>query len=298
MLNQTQTQARSLLHPDTRMGPVTLAVSNLAKSVDVYTRVLGLKELRRGTNPDGQTVATLGAGSVDLLHLQELPDAKRQPGYSTGLYHVAILVPSRADLGRVILSLAREGYPIGGFGDHFVSEAMYLDDPDGNGLEIYRDRPRSEWQWRGTQVVMGTEPVDVDGVIASVPDPDAPYSGMPEGTTIGHMHLRVGDIPQAQAFYSGIIGFDVVAAMPSALFVSAGRYHHHVGMNIWHSRGAQRPPADSVGLREFTIISPTAEARDQITARLEQAGVSFEQSGADVLVDDPWGNRIRLAIQA
>jgi catechol 2,3-dioxygenase len=288
-LNQTTKPAQGRLHPATHMGPTTLAVSDLSQSVDFYSSVLGMKALDQ---KPGET--TMGAGSRPLLILRELPGARPQPDYSTGLYHVAILLPTRADLGRVIINLARRQYPIGGFGDHFVSEAMYLSDPDGNGLEIYRDRPRSEWQWNGSQVVMGTEPVDVEAVVASVENPDAPFAGMPDGTVVGHMHLRVGDIPKGEAFYRGIIGFDVVAKMPSALFVSAGGYHHHLGMNIWHSRNAPRPPADSVGLRQYTIVVPDADTLGQLQQRLSDAGVTFDQREDGLFVDDPWGNRIRV----
>lgn len=287
--NQTVPQADPVLHPATRMGPVTLAVADLGRSVDFYSRVLGMQTLSQQNG-----AATMGVGSTPLLYLQEQPGAQRQPARSTGLYHVAVLVPSRPDLGRVILSLAREQYPISGFGDHYVSEAMYLDDPDGNGLEIYRDRPRDEWRWQGTQVVMGTEPVDVDGVIASVEDPDAPFAGMPEGTTIGHVHLKVKDITQSRGFYHGVLGFDVMAQMPSALFISAGRYHHHLGMNTWHSRGAPPPPADSVGLREYTILVPDAAVRDQMTGRLDDAGMKYQRQAEDVLLDDPSGIRLRI----
>lgn len=292
--NQNATQARPALHPATRMGPVTLAVSHLSQSVDFYTNVIGLTALPQrqvGGEKDG---ATMGVGSTPLLHLRELRGARRQPDHSTGLYHVAILVPSRPDLGRVVLNLARTQYPVQGASDHLVSEALYLDDPDGNGLELYRDRPRAEWRWNGDQVVMATEPLDIGAIVRSVEDPDAPFTGMPEGTVIGHVHLRVGDIPKAAAFYNGVIGFDVVAQIPSALFVSAGGYHHHLGMNIWHSRGAPRPPADSVGLREYTIIVPDGEARDQVAARLDSAGLAYTRRDSDLLIDDPWGNPIRL----
>jgi len=285
-----QSTAQAALHPATHMGPTTLAVSDLARSVDFYTRVLGMK----ATSRDAQN-ATISVGSTPLFYLQEIPNAQRQPPYSTGLYHAAILVPSRADLGRVILNMIREKYSLSGASDHFVSEALYLDDPDGNGLEIYRDRPRAEWKWNGPQVVMGTEPLDFDGIIESAGDPDVPYAGMAEGTTIGHMHLRVGNIPKAEAFYANLIGFDIVATWHGALFISAGRYHHHLGLNTWHSQGAPRPPADSVGLRQYTILVPDATARDQIVARLDGARVTSVRRDADVLVDDPWGNLIRIA---
>jgi catechol 2,3-dioxygenase len=144
---------------------------------------------------------------------------------------------------------------------------------------------------------MATDPVDVDGVIKSVVNPEAPYAGMPDGTVLGHMHLRVGNIAEAEAFYVGILGFEVIFKMPSALFISAGRYHHHIGMNIWHSRNAPPAPADSVGLREYTIILPYDAARAEVLARLDAAGVAYESQGADVLLNDPWNNRIRLVTE-
>jgi catechol 2,3-dioxygenase len=289
-VNPNETQTYVSIHPATHMGPATLAVADLARSVDFYTNILGMKVLKESENG-----STVGAGTTPLLYLQAKPGAKRQPERSTGLYHVAILQPSRPDLGRVVINLARTQYPVGGFADHLVSEAIYLDDPDGNGLELYRDRPRSEWQWNGSQVKMASDPIDMDGIIASVEDPEAPFTGMADGTTIGHMHLRVGDIPKAQAFYQDVLGFDVIAKMPSALFVSAGGYHHHIGMNTWHSLNAPRPPADSVGLQEYVILVPDTDAQGEVLGRLSSGNVSYETQSADVLFDDPWGNRIRLS---
>jgi catechol 2,3-dioxygenase len=293
-MTSNQPIAQTTLHPATHMGPVTLGVSDLLQSVDFYTNVLGMKTTSRDAS---KKRATVGVGSTPLLHLQEIQNARRQPQHSTGLYHAAILVPSRPDLGRVILNMARKQYPLSGASDHFVSEALYLDDPDGNGLEIYRDRPRDEWKWNGTQVVMGSAQLDIDGIVESAGDPNALFTGMADGTTIGHMHLRVGDIPKAEEFYVRLLGFDIVATWHSALFISAGGYHHHLGMNTWHSQGAPRPPADSVGLRQYTILVPDAEARDPIVTRLNGAGVASEQRDADVIVDDPWGNHIRLAVE-
>lgn len=286
------------LDPTTHMGPVTLAVADLDRSLDFYTRILGMEVLEQEA-----ARATVGAGRLPLLHLVEQIGAQRPPARSTGLYHVAILLPSRADLGRLLLSLARHRYPVGGFGDHGVSEAAYLDDPDGNGLELYRDRPRGEWPYQDGQVIMGTDPVDVDGVLGSVPDPTAPYEGMPVGTVVGHVHLRVGDIPQARAFYSGVLGFDVMFDVGSALFVSAGGYHHHLGMNIWQSRGAAPPPPGSAGLRELVVVLPSAAERDRLTSRLDGAGIAYNDEGGDeagdgdLLVDDPWSNRLRFVVE-
>lgn len=210
---------------------------------------------------------------------------------------VAKLLPSRADLGRWLLHMERVQYPVQGFADHFVSEAVYLADPDGNGLEVYRDLPRSEWKRNGDTIHMGTEPIDLQGIVASIPDPAVAWTGLPEGTVIGHMHLRVGDIGLAEAFYHKVLGFDVVLNMGSALFLSAGGYHHHFGTNTWQSAGAPRPPEDSVGLREFTIMVPDGETQTQVVKRLEGAGITYQREGDAVLVDDPWGNHIRLVVE-
>lgn len=278
------------LHPATRMGAATLGVADLARSIDFYTRVLGLHTLSQ----DGLQ-ATLGAGQAPLLHLQEIPGAQPQPPYSTGLYHVAILLPTRADLGRVLINLSRTRYQVSGFSDHLVSEAIYLDDPDGNGLELYRDRPREQWNWDGSSVRMASDPIDLNGIVAEVEQPDAPFTGMPQGTTIGHMHLRVGDVAQAEAFYGGLIGFDVVARWPGALFISAGGYHHHLGLNTWHSRGAPPAPENAVGLRRFEIIVPDATAQAQVLARLESAAVPYQRDeDSAALFADPWHNHIAL----
>lgn len=293
MQQHMSTTSPSALPAATQMGSATLAVASLTRSIDFYTTVLGLAVLNEPA-PSGAQDAWLGAGTTPLLHLIEINPARRQPAYSTGLYHVAIRVPTREDLGRVVLNLARTEYPLGGASDHLVSEALYLDDPDGNGLEIYRDRARDQWQWDGSQVRMGTVRLDINAVVASVPDPDAPFTGMPDGTDIGHMHLRVGNIPKAEAFYVGVLGFDVVFRMPTALFISAGGYHHHLGMNTWQSSSAPPPPPDSVGLREYTIVVPDADALHHVTQRLTAAGIGYQQNDSEVVVDDPWSNTIRL----
>jgi len=225
------------IHPQTQLGIVSLTVSDLARSLDFYTRTLGMDILAQTDH--GATVG-VAASSLALLELVELPGAKPQPQFSTGLYHVAILLPSRADLGRWLLHMAADGYPLQGASDHRVSEAVYLADPDENGLEIYRDRPRAEWVWRANNVEMATLPMDIDGVLDAgrAASRDSAVWQMPAGTTVGHIHLRVGDIARAQAFYHDLLGFDIVMQMPSALFVSAGGYHHHIGANTWGSRGA------------------------------------------------------------
>jgi catechol 2,3-dioxygenase len=291
-MSQSELQQANILPAELRMGPVTLRVAGLARAVDFYSRVLGLKVLERTTE-----AASLGAGGQPLMRLEAQPGGQPQPEFSTGLYHVAIRLPSRPDLGRVLLNMARANYPASGFSDHLVSEAVYLNDPDGNGLELYRDRPRAEWPRLDGQIRMATDPLDVEGIIASVPDPDAPFTGMPDGTDIGHVHLRAGDITLAEKFYHDVLGFDVIIKMPSALFVSAGGYHHHLGLNTWQSRNAPPPPANSVGLAEYTIFVPSAEALDPIAQRLDDAAHPYQRADGAIRVDDPWGNHIRIAAE-
>ncbi len=228
------------LDPATQVGLLSLTVADLERSLTFYTDVFGFALLARaGAN------ATLGAGGTPLLLLTEHAGASPWPhdryGY-TGLYHFAILVPSRADLGRWLRHWLERGMPLPGQGDHLVSEALYISDPDGNGIEIYRDRPRAEWTWVNGQVRMAVDPVDIQGVLAEGDRAGQAWDGLPAGTRLGHMHLQVGDIATARAFYCGVLGFDLVAEMPTALFVSAGGYHHHIGMNTWHSQGAQPAP--------------------------------------------------------
>ena len=157
-----------------------------------------------------------------------------------------------------------------------------------HGIEIYRDRPRAEWPRRNGQIVMGTGAVDISGMMDGGAPEECPLQmALPAGTTLGHMHLQVGNIPEAEQFYCDILGFDIVASMPAALFVSAGGYHHHIGMNTWHSEGAGRPPENSVKLNLFTVDLPNNDAREEVLKRLDQARVSYARAGDDVVVDDP-----------
>jgi catechol 2,3-dioxygenase len=277
--------------PATQIGPVALAVANLERSLAFYTDAMGFAPLERG-----DATATLGAGETPLLLLAEAPGARAFPGHGvTGLYHFAILVPTRADLGRWLRHWLEAGYGLPGQGDHLVSEALYLSDPDGNGIEVYRDRPRAEWTWAGGTVRMAADPVDIRGVLAEATEHPEAWSGLAAGTRIGHVHLQVGDIARARAFYHDILGFDVTAEMPGALFVSAGGYHHHLGMNTWQSRGAGPAPVGTAGLRFYAIELPNAAARDAVVARLTAAGIDHTVSNGVVTVRDPWRNVIVLA---
>ena len=243
--------------------------------------------------------AVLGAGTTPLLLLTERPGAKPFPGYgATGLYHFAVLVPTRADLGRWLRHWLELGLPMPGQGDHLVSEALYLSDLDGNGIEIYRDRPREEWTWEGGSVRMATDPVDIRGLLELAQAEGQPWEGMPQGTRLGHIHLQAADIAAARRFYHDILGFDVTAQLPGALFVSAGGYHHHIGLNTWQSRGAPPAPEGTAGLRFYNIELPDAAALAAVVARLDAAGISYERSGDAVIVRDPFSNRIALRVGA
>jgi catechol 2,3-dioxygenase len=289
----TATRATAI-DPATQVGIVALTVADLKRSLTFYTDIFGFALLDQKASE-----ATLGTPSVPLMLLREEAGARPWPHdrYAyTGLYHFAVLVPSRRDLGRWLRHWLELGLPLPGQGDHLVSEALYISDPDGNGIEIYRDRPRSEWRWDDGQVRMAVDPVDIPGVLAEAENDDEPWEGFPDGTRIGHIHLQIGDVSQAKVFYHDVLGFDIVASMPSALFVSAGGYHHHIGMNTWHSRNAPPAPAGTAGLRFFTLEIPSEEARAAIASRLDAAGISSTQTPDAMIVQDPWQNTLVLQI--
>jgi catechol 2,3-dioxygenase len=294
---QQPTNAASI-DPVTQVGLISLAVASLDRSVAYYTDSLGFTLLQRDAPH-----ATLGVAGAPLLLLTEEPAARPFPhdqyGY-TGLYHFAILVPTRADLGRWLRHWLELGNQLPGQGDHLVSEALYLTDPDGNGIEVYRDRPRSEWHWENGQVRMAADPVDIRGLLDEAARTTEPWSGLAAGTRLGHMHLQVGAIPEAAAFYHDVLGFDIVAAMPSALFVSAGGYHHHIGMNTWHSRGASAAPDGIAGLRFFSLELASQRALDDIVTRVTAAGLAVTRTDSPtvVAIQDPWRNTILLRVGA
>lgn len=281
------------IHPDTHLGPVYLTVRNLERSLGFYVDVIGFKLLQQVEN----TVWLGTDQDIPLLVLTGQPDAPSKPPRTTGLYHFAILVPTRLDLARSLRHLIETRYPLQGASDHLVSEALYLADPDGNGIEIYADRPRAEWPRRNGQLQMATEPLDLDSLIAELAPGDTSWAGLPEQTQIGHVHLHVADLDEVETFYGEVLGFDIMSRYgPSALFVSAGGYHHHIGLNTWAGRGAPPPPPDAVGLRSFTIILPDEAARRRLLAHLQDAGVSFSEEGAVTVLRDPSNNGIQLVV--
>jgi catechol 2,3-dioxygenase len=281
------------IHPDTSIGSVHLTVADLERSERFYSDTLGFRALERNNS----TLTLSADGTTPLLELNELPGARPKPARATGLYHFAILVPSRLDLARSLRRLAEKRYRLTGASDHLVSEALYLDDPDGNGIEIYRDRPRDEWPRINGQLQMATDPLDIDGILSELERDDRSWDGLAPATRIGHMHLHVADLAAAEAFYSGLLGFDVMVHYGrSALFVSAGGYHHHIGLNIWAGVGAPPPPAGSAGLRHFIVRLPDASAREAVAARVREAGVAIEELEEGVLIRDPSENAVVLAV--
>jgi len=275
----------SAIDPRTTVGSVSLTVSDLARSRGLYERVIGLVPAGGGS---------LGAPAQPFLELHGDPSAPPLSRHATGLYHFAILVPTGADLARSLRRIAEARWPLDGASDHLVSEALYLSDPDGNGIEIYRDRPREQWPQREGQLQMATLPLDLDGLMVESGDRS---STVPAGTTVGHVHLQVSDLDESERFYSGVLGFDVtVRGYPGALFVSAGGYHHHVGLNTWHSAGASPPPPGSVGLRSFEVVLPDRAAFEGILERLRAAGIEGETVDGSTLVRDPSGNGVLLTV--
>jgi catechol 2,3-dioxygenase len=280
--------------PDaTRLGRVRLQVSDLERSLAYYGDVLGFHVLGRSGGR-----ATLGAHGDDrpLIELVERAGASAVPRRGRlGLYHFAILLPDRGSLGRFVGHLARLGARAG-MSDHFVSEAVYLQDPDNLGIEVYADRPRSSWRHEGRQLAMATEPLDVRSLVQAAGG--AQWAGMPSGTTIGHVHLHVGDIDEAAAYYHTGLGLDkVVWSYPGALFLSAGGYHHHLGTNTW-AAGAPSAGENDARLLDWEIVVPAAADSDAAARSLEGAGytVTRERGGAWTAAD-PWGTRLRIVAQ-
>ena len=257
--------------PTTSLGAVHLSVADLARSLDYYTGSIGLE-----VTGEGAGEVSLGTGGHELLHLVEEPGARPADGYS-GLFHFALLVPERRDLAGWLQHAIRDGVQLTGASDHFVSEALYLRDPDHHGIEIYADRPREQWEGKADRI--GTWPLDVDDLLTANPEPVVPLS---EGTRMGHVHLRVADVGESVRFYRDVVGFDLIAQLgDQAAFLSAGGYHHHLGANTWESRGAAQAPAGTARLRHFTIVVQDAAERDRIAQAVggelrDPSGNAFE----------------------
>jgi catechol 2,3-dioxygenase len=302
-LEATATAARAEIPAGTTLGPVHLTVADLDRSLAWYEHALGLRVLSRDDRR-----ASLG-GDSELLVLVEEPGAQPARGH-TGLYHFALLLPERRDLARWLAHVAREQIRLTGLSDHFVSEAIYLGDPDEHGIEIYWDRPRETWEGRVDR--MGTWPLDVQSLLGELDDPATePFDGLPAATIMGHVHLKVSDVDSTIGFYRDRLGFRLMAQLGrQAAFLSAGGYHHHVGANTWESAGASPPPPGSAALRHATVVLPSERERDELldclveaTARPATAtgragrasrGVLGYTTTDEPLVRDPSGNALLL----
>jgi catechol 2,3-dioxygenase len=285
------------LHSDTSIGAVRLTVADTARARDFYERVLGLRARELG---DGSLALGVD-GEPPLVIVTADASAPRRDHRLTGLFHLALLVPSRKELAQALMRVARERASLSGASDHLVSEALYLSDPDGNGIEIYRDRPREEWPHEGGTLQMATLPLDLDDVLSELASAEEHSALTPAGTRMGHVHLQVSELGKTERFYAGVLGFDVVVrGYPGALFMSAGGYHHHIGTNTWHSAGASAPPTGMIGLRSFEVVLPDGDELERVLARVRDAGLQTEPGEAPdgALVRDPSGNGVLLTVRS
>ncbi|MGJ9458756.1 VOC family protein [Oceanobacillus sp. CF4.6] len=277
--------------PHTFVGHVRIKVENIEKSLKYYQEVIGFQILEQN-----QTSAILTTdGKTSILSLEQPENAIPKQGKSTGLYHFAILLPQRSDLANIVDHLNEKGIRFGS-SDHLVSEALYLKDPDGNGIEIYIDREPSVWNWNNGEVAMTVDPLDFEDLSTSL-IPEQSWSGLPAGTVMGHIHLHVSELEKTEQFYREGLGFDVVNRYGGqALFISTGNYHHHIGLNTWNGLDAPTPPVNSPGLESFTLTFPNSEERNQVVGHLINIGASVAEEKDTFITHDPSGNRIVLAI--
>lgn len=297
--NRIKTGSEFSIHPATKIGHVSLTVANLDDQAAFYQQALGFEPLWR----DGYQ-AGLGTNGSELLRLVEQPGYKRYQGV-TGLYHFAVLFPDRRELARVmarLVAIKYRNYPT----DHIMTKTTYLDDPEGNGIELYTESPEDGmWSLENGEYITrrkdgslssGREPLDVEALFSHLKEDDQLDLPVPPETRIGHVHLHVRNLDEAVDFYHGIIGFDLmgVAKAFRMAFVSAGGYHHHVGMNTWQGEDAPPPPADALGLRHFSVELPDQAALDEVIARVEKAGISANQTDDGLLLHDPSQNGVLL----
>lgn len=269
---------------------VALKVRDLPMMTAFYNQIMGMDVISQN---DAESV--LGKDGQPLLTLKSRPSDEPDDGRSAGLFHTAFLMPDRASLGKWLIFAVKNGVPFTGFSDHLVSEALYLDDPEGNGIEVYADRAPETWRWNGDQIAMATERLNIDSLVSGLPGDAAMPFVAPSGFRIGHVHLRVGDTAKAEDFYVRTSGLDMMAKIPdaSAIFLANGRYHHHIGANVWRSRGAGMRSEKMNGLDNlaFSVSEPLM---DGLRGRLRAAGADFHESGDTIEALDPWGTRVKF----
>ncbi|MBT2646650.1 VOC family protein [Bacillus sp. ISL-34] len=274
--------------PITFVGEVSINVLDLNKAILFYQEIIGLQVLKKA---DRQAVLTTD-GKTPLLTLEQPADVIPKEGRTTGLYHFALLLPSRADLSIFLRHLLQTKYPFGA-ADHEVSEALYITDPDGNGIEVYSDRPSTDWKWAEGEVAMGTDPLDGNDLLE---ESDDEWRKLPAGTLMGHIHLHVADLRKTEEFYMLGLGFSVVNRYGGALFTSTGGYHHHIGLNTWNGVGAPAPKENSVGLNWYTLVYADEEARNKVAEQLKEIGAIVTEKEGFFAVTDPSGNEIHLVV--
>ena len=276
--------------PNTFVGHVNIKVEDFNRSLTFYQEVLGFQILEQ-TN---KTAKLTTDGKTSILSIEQPENVVRQQGKTTGLYHFALLLPKRSDLAEIVHHFMENGVQYGS-ADHLVSEALYLSDPDGNGIEIYIDRKPSEWTWSNGEVLMTVDPLDFADLLST--GKQGSWKGMPVGTVMGHLHLHVSELKKTEEFYCKALGFEVVNRYgEQALFIASGKYHHHIALNTWAGVGVPQPPANSVGLGSFTIISPSDEARNNVIDQLKNINATVTEENGSFVTHDPSGNRIYLNI--
>ncbi|PYZ95537.1 glyoxalase [Alteribacter lacisalsi] len=267
-----------------------LKTGDLNRAVSFYTTVLGFQAEEER---EGVVQLLVPGGGQPFLTIEEGQGVTPRRPYETGLFHFAILLPERADLGRFIRYMTERGVPLHGASDHDVSEAVYFSDPDGNGIEVYTDRGADEWKWEGGSVYMTSEPLDIKGLMEAAEN--TTWSGLPQGTELGHIHMQAADLPASERFYKEGLGLDLVCRFGrDALFLSSSGYHHHIGLNTWNSRGAKAPAASSAGIRWFDLAFPNEEKRTAAVERLDNLGFDIVKREGHYAVKDPSKNLIRL----
>lgn len=276
--------------PTTFVGHVKIKVVNLERAIKFYRDILGFDILEQTTS----TAKLTTDGKTSILSLEQPENVIPKQGRTTGLYHFAILLPEKSDLANIVIHLVENGIRFGS-SDHLVSEAIYLHDPDGNEIEIYIDREPSEWTWNGEEVAMTVDPLNFENLLTYVTS--SKWNGMPEKTIMGHIHLHVAELEKTEEFYVKGLGFDVVNRFGGqALFLSTGKYHHHIGVNVWNGVGAPRPPKNGVGLEFFTLVYANEEARQEVIDNLQKIGVPVIEENHHFTTQDPSGNLIILAV--